>query len=109
MLASAQISSRRCQSEEVARQPADFQSEHHADLAHADGGHQALEADPVGIGSGLAQVRIDDHHLLGLPSESDGPLTQRVLALGRFGVLEYLAQRRLADIEVYLARQVGWR
>jgi hypothetical protein len=86
----------------AASQPADFESEHNADLAHADGGHQALEAGPIGVRAGLAQVGVDDHHLLRLPAECHRPLAQRVLAFGRLGVLQHLAECGLANIQVCL-------
>ena len=86
----------------AAGQPADLETEHHADLAHADGGHQALEAGPIGVCTGLAQVGVDNHHLLRLPPECHRPLAQRVLAFGRLGVLQHLAERGLADIQVCL-------
>lgn len=40
----------------AARQAGHLEPEHHADLAHADGGHEALEASPVRVGPGLTEV-----------------------------------------------------
>jgi len=44
---------------------------------------------------------VPDHHdLLGGLAERDGALAQRVLTLGRLGVLDHLMQRGLAHIQV---------
>ena len=49
----------------VAGQAGDLQAEHHADLAHAHGGDQTLEAFPVAVRARLAQVAVDDDDLVG--------------------------------------------
>jgi hypothetical protein len=98
VLVRAQISSRRCQSEE-----------HDADLAQADGGNEALEALAVTVGARESLVTVDDDDLLERPAEGDGPLLEGVLALGALGILEHLAQRRLADVEVGEAFEVARR
>src|SRR5437870_4297566 len=83
-----------------------LQAEHHTDLAHAHRGHQLLETHSVAVGAGLAQVAVDDHDPILWPAEGNRALAQRVLTLGTFGVLEHLAQRALAYIQVRLALEV---
>jgi hypothetical protein len=80
--------------------------EYHADLAHADRGHQLLEPQAIAIGAGLTQVAVDDHDTVQRPAKGNRPLAQRVLPLGALGVLEHLAQRARADIQVCLALEV---
>jgi hypothetical protein len=72
-----------------------------------DFGHQPLEAGPVDRGGArLAQVRIDHDHAVARPAERDGSLPQRILPLGALGILEHLSHRRLAHIQVGVAREV---
>jgi hypothetical protein len=84
----------------VARQPGNFQAEHHADLAQADGGDQLLEALAVAFSARMPEVAVDDHDLFECPAESDGAFAQCVLPLGALGVLEDLAQRALANVQI---------
>ena len=55
---------------------------------------------------GLALVAVDDHDLVGGPAQRHRPLPQGVLAVGGLGVVEHLAQRGLAHVQVGVAAQV---
>jgi len=54
----------------------------------------------------LTQVAVDDDDTLEWPAEGKGALAQRVLPLGALGILEHLAQRALAHVQVRLALEM---
>ena len=50
------------------------------DLAQGDLGHDLLEAGALlGGGGAHADVGVDDHDILGMPAEADGPLLEGIL------------------------------
>ncbi len=93
----------------AARQAADLKAEHDPDLAQPDRRHQALEARAIGVRAGLTEIAVDHHDLLEGPAQGDGALAQGILALRALGVLQHLAQRALADIQVRLSREMRGR
>src|SRR5207244_4060378 len=72
-----------------------------------DSHHQLLQCQPSAVGAGLGQIAGADHGRVQRPAEGGRALAQRVLSLGTLGILEHLAQRALAYIQVGLALQVG--
>ena len=90
--ASAQISSSRCQSvllraRRETSSPITIPGPPQTDL-----GDQLLETFAVaGRGRRLAEVAVDDDHLLMVPTQRGRTLLQGVLTLGALGVLEDLA------------------
>ena len=94
----------------VACQARDLQPQHDPGAAQPDLGHQALEALAVHCrGPRLAEIRVDDDHLLRGPPQRHGALAQPVLALRALGVLEDLPHRRLPHVEVRVALEVSGR
>ena len=92
----------------VARQARHLQAHDDPGMSQAHLGDQALEALAIGrTGARLPEVGIDDDHLLLPPPERDGASLQRILALGAFGILQHLAQRRLAHVEIGVALEVA--
>ncbi len=91
----------------VARQARDLESEYDPDAAETDLGDEALEALAVSRArTGLPEVAVDHDDPIERPAERGRSIAQRVLALRTLGVLENLAQRRLAHIEVRHAREM---
>jgi hypothetical protein len=78
----------------------DLETEHHADLSHADGRDEALKTFAIAAGAREPEIAVDDDDLLEWPAKSEGPILQRILALGALGILEHLAQGALANIQV---------
>jgi hypothetical protein len=70
----------------------DLETEHHADLSHADGRDEALKTFAIAAGAREPEIAVDDDDLLEWPAKSEGPILQRILALGALGILEHLAQ-----------------
>ena len=67
-------------------------------MIQADLRQQLLEAEPVlGGGPALALILIDDEDAVRRPTQLDGPVDQRVLAVGGFAVLGDLLDGGLAD------------
>ena len=91
----------------VAGQPRDLEPEHDAGATHADFGDQVLEPLAVLVGSGLTEVGVDHDNPLGRPAERHRPLAQCILAARALRVLDHLAHRGLAHIEVGVAAQVA--
>jgi hypothetical protein len=76
-------------------------------LAHADPAHQVLEAWPKRrAATRETEVAVDHENSGGIPAETKRFLGERVLAAGGLGVLAYLGQRRLADVDHRQALQV---
>ena len=91
----------------VARQSRDLQAHDDAGLGERDLADEFLEAIAGdGVGSGLAEVAVDDMDALGRPACGDRAITQRILALRALAVLGDLAQRRLANIEIGVALEM---
>jgi hypothetical protein len=91
----------------VARQARDLQPQHDAGVPQRHLGDQVLEAVTLTrLGTGQAQIAVDDVHPLDGPAQRDRTLAQRVLALGALGVLEHLAQRRLANVQERVATKM---
>jgi hypothetical protein len=85
----------------VARQARDFQPHDDPRMAQADIADQPLKSlTPSRRRAGLALVVVDDDNLLVTPTQSGSASTKRILPLGAFGVLDDLAHRGLADVEV---------
>jgi hypothetical protein len=93
----------------AAGQARDLKAEHHPHLAEADRGDQLLETGAVTVRPREPLVAVDDQHPLRRPAQGDGALAQGVLALRALAVLEHLAQRALADVEVGEPLQVAGR
>ena len=53
----------------TARQAGDLQAQHHSHLAHTYSRHQLLEALAITIGTGLAQVGVNDHDAVQRPAQ----------------------------------------
>jgi hypothetical protein len=88
----------------VACQARDLQAHHDPGATHADIAHQALKAFAVlARGARLTEVGIDHDDLLAMPAQGERPLLESVLTPCALGVLEHLAQRGLADIQIGLA------
>src|SRR5215472_7116322 len=91
----------------VARQTRHLQAEHDPGTPQADFGHQALETLAVGgTGAGLPEVTVDHDDPVKRPAQCHRALPQRILAVSTLGVLDDLAQRGLAHVEVGQARKV---
>ncbi len=56
----------------AAGQAGDLQAQHHSHLTHTYGRHQLLEALAVAIGTGPAQVGVNDHDALQRPAQGNG-------------------------------------
>jgi hypothetical protein len=85
----------------VPGQAGHFQTEYDSGPRQTDLGHQPLESLAIGSrGARLSLIRIDDDDPLQRPSQRDGLLSKRILALSAFGVLKHLTQSGLADIEI---------
>ena len=83
-----------------AGQPAHLQAEDEPDVVETDLGQQPLKAQsPLGRGPALALIVVDDEDAVGRPTEFDGPMDERVLAVGGFPVLGDLLGRGLADVD----------
>jgi hypothetical protein len=92
----------------VASQAGHLEAEHDPRSPHSHFCNEALEPFPVGgRRPGVTLVAVDHHHLIDCPAHGDRPLAQPVLAGRRLGVGQHLAQRRLADIEIGGAGQMG--
>ena len=92
----------------VAGQPGAFQAEHDPGPAEGDLGDQVLEPFPVGGGgAGVALVDVDHGDLIIAPAERDRLAAQVVLADGGLGVVDYLLEAGLADIQKGLAGELG--
>jgi hypothetical protein len=75
----------------VAREARHFQSEYDPDTTKTDLGDKALKALAVGgTRPGLPEVAVDNDDAIERPTERDGALAQRILALRALGVLEHL-------------------
>src|SRR3954447_22169641 len=78
----------------------DLGDQHEADLAQADRGDEALEAEALlAAGSRQAEVVIDDADVGVRPAHLPRPLDQSVLAAGALLVVEHLLRRRLPDVD----------
>jgi hypothetical protein len=83
----------------VPREPGHFQSEYDSGVADSNLRHQFLETIALlRAGSWQTKVTVNDMNALDRPAQRDSTVAQRVLALGAFGVLEYLSQRRLPHV-----------
>ncbi len=92
----------------VARETADLETEHDADVAERDLGGEVGKATPGdGPRSGKPEVLVDHDDRGGRPTELDRPALQRVLAIGGLGVVLELALCRLTDIDERLAPEMG--
>src|SRR4051812_18842142 len=81
------------------RQPRGLQRQHEADLPQTDIGDQLLEPEAAVTGSArAAEILIDDHHLLGRPTQLDRAFAQRILTRRGLHVALHLPRRRLTDI-----------
>ena len=75
---------------------------------HADFGDQPLETFPILTrGARLAEVAVNHHDSLQRPAQRHRPLTQGVLTLRAFRVLEHLLQRRLPYVKTGVSFQVA--
>jgi hypothetical protein len=102
-------------------QPTHLQAEDQSDVVQTDFRQRPLEAKPVvGRGPALALILINDENAIRGPTEFDGPVHQRVLAVGGFAILGDLLDGGLADVDnsepvgvtrLNLGRggQPGWR
>ena len=91
----------------VAGEPRHLEAQNDPSVAQPDLADQALEAQAIiGGGAGLAQVVINNDHLLRRPAQGDGPIAEGVLASGALRVLVNLLEGRLADVEEGVSRQV---
>src|SRR5262249_43253516 len=54
----------------------------------------------------LTKVGVDDHDLLGPPTERDGSLPQGILTRSALAVLDDLSHRRLSDVEECLSLEM---
>jgi hypothetical protein len=85
----------------IPRQPRHFKSHHHAHLAESNLADKSLKSVPTGrLGAGFAEIAIEDVNTFQRPSQRHGAIAQCVLALRALSVLQYLARRGLADVEV---------
>jgi hypothetical protein len=81
-------------------QPAHLAAEHDADVPERHLGEQALEPGSVLNGrTADPLIVVDDQHPVVGPTESDSPLSQLVLEVGRLAVAGDLLGRRLADVD----------
>jgi len=81
-------------------QPAHLQAEDQPDVVETDLGKQSLKAQsPLGGGPALALILVDDENAVRRPTEFDGPIDERVLAVGGFPVLGNLLGGGLADVD----------
>jgi hypothetical protein len=97
------------------------QAEDQSDVVQTDFREQPLEAEPVlGRGPALALILVDDENAVRGPTEFDGPVDERILAVGGLPVLGDLLDGGLADVDdgqpvgmtrLNLGRggQPGWR
>ena len=90
----------------VARQPRDLQAHDDARAPRADLRHPLLKAAAVALGAGLAEIAVNHVNALGRPPERHGLLAQGVLARRALGILQHLAQGRLAHIQVGITLEV---
>ena len=92
----------------VPGQARDLEAEHDAGVAQAHFGDQPLKSLPIGRRRArLPEVRVDDDDVLQRPAQGDGMLAQGVLPLGTLGILDHLAERGLADVEIGLPLQMS--
>ena len=88
----------------VARQARHFQPQDDSGASDADLSNQSLKALAVGgRSSRLTQIAVNHDDPIFGPAQRDGPLPQSILALGAFAIVEHLAQRGLADVEIGVA------
>src|SRR3954471_14714327 len=81
-------------------QPAHLQAEDQPDMIETDLGEQSLEAESaLGRGPTLALIVVDDEDAVRWPAEFDGPVSQRVLAVGGVAVLGDLLAGGLAGVD----------
>ncbi len=91
----------------VSSQSRDFQAEHDSGSPQTDLGHQPLESFAIGgRGARLPQIRIDHDDSVQRPTQRDSVLPERVLPLRALGVLQYLTQGGLPDIQIRIPFQV---
>jgi hypothetical protein len=91
----------------VPREARNFQAEYDPGTAQANLRHQPLKAGAIGRRrTRLSEVVVNDRDLFDGPAQGYRPLAERVLSLGAFGVLEYLPQRGLPDVQVSVAPQM---
>src|SRR2546427_4251456 len=97
---SAQISSRRCQSDELRarRETSKPRTIPTRPMPTSVTTRSNPFTIPGGRG-GVAQIAVDDDDLVAGPPQGDGAVAQRVLTLGALGVLEDLAHRGLPHVE----------
>jgi hypothetical protein len=92
----------------IARQTRHFQTHDDSGPPHTDLADQLLETFAIDrTRARLPEIGIDDDDLIETPPQRHGPLTQSILALGTLGILQDLAQRRLAHVEIGVSLQVS--
>src|SRR6516164_4656489 len=92
----------------VTRQARHFQPQHDAGASDADLSNQSLKALAVGGRSArLAQIAVNHDDPIFGPAQRDCPLPQSILAFGAFAVVEHLAERGLADVEIGVAFEMS--
>lgn len=92
----------------IASQPRNLQTEHQTHLAQPHVGHQTLEIRTVcRLGARLAQVSIQSHDLVFVPTQVQRLLPEIVLTFETLRILLRLIQRRLANVQISLAFQVA--
>ena len=105
---SASISSRRCQSEELRASRETSRPRTRPTSPKPTAATRRWKPRRVAVGARLTEFAVDDDDLVGATNPGDGPFAQPVLTLGALGVLEHLAQRALANVEVGEGAQGDW-
>ena len=94
----------------VARESGDLQPHDHADAPKTHVGDDALEAGPLGRRSARdSQVVIDDHDLVGGPTQRQSPPLQGVLPGSALLMVVHLLQGGLPHVETSQATQMARR
>lgn len=90
------------------RQPGGLQGEDRTDLTHRHIADQGLEVRTLGrCRAGLSEIAVEDPNLLWVPAERSSLVQQVVLAVRALLVRTDLRQRRLANVDAGLPRQVS--